>query len=58
MAGMIGTAGFADRVALEATGVVSPAAGIDGCCTEDGVVGLVDSAWSEGGWLVDGVSGR
>jgi hypothetical protein len=37
--------------------VVSPGAGKDGCCTEDGVVGFVDSARSDAGWLVEGVSG-
>jgi hypothetical protein len=38
--------------------VVSPAAGKDGCCTEEGVVGFVDSVASEAGRLVEGVSGR
>lgn len=57
-AGMIGTAGKADLVGFGATGVVSPAAGNDGCCVEEGVVGLVDSAASEVGRLVEGVSGR
>jgi hypothetical protein len=42
---------------LGATGVISPPAEI-GCCIEDGVVGLVESVFSDAGWLVEGVSGR
>jgi hypothetical protein len=57
-AGMIGTAGKAGFVGFEATGVVSPAAGNEVCCAEEGVVGFVDSAASEVGRLVEGVSGR
>ena len=56
-AGIIGTAGKADLVGLGATGVVSPGAGNEGCWVDDGVVGFVDSAASEAGWLVYGVSG-
>lgn len=57
-AGMMGTAGKANLVGFGATGVVSPAAGKEGCCVDDGVVGFVESAASEAGWLVEGVSGR
>jgi uncharacterized membrane protein len=32
-----------------ATGVESPPAGRGGCCIEEGVVGLVDSAFSDAG---------
>lgn len=59
IAGMTGRAGAAGLDAFGTTGVVSPGAGIDEGCTEDGVVGLVDdSACSDVGWLVEGVSGR
>jgi hypothetical protein len=57
-AGMIGTAGRADLVGFGATGVISPAAGNEDCCVEEGVVGFVDSAASDVGRLVEGVSGR
>ena len=55
---MIGTAGRADFVGFGATGVISPAAGREVCCVEEGVVGFVDSAVSDVGRLVKGVSGR
>lgn len=57
-AGIMGIAGKADFAGFGATGVLSPADGNEGCCVEDGVVGFVDSAASEGGRLVEGVSGR
>ena len=56
-AGIMGTAGNADLVGFGATGVVSPAAGSEGCCIEEGVVGFVDSVASDAGRLVEGVSG-
>ena len=57
-AGITGTAGKVDLLGFGATGVVSPGAGNEGCCIEDGVVGFVDSVASEAGRLVEGVSGR
>ena len=30
---------------------------MEDCCTDEGVVGLVESD-SDGGWIVEGVSGR
>ena len=58
MAGITGTAGTVVRLAgLVATGVVSVAADTEGCCSDEGVVGLVDSPASDTGWLVEGVSG-
>jgi hypothetical protein len=38
--------------------VISPCADIPWCCMEEGVVGFVEFVPSEGGWLVEGVSGR
>jgi hypothetical protein len=56
-----GTAGITGAVDFEgcfgATGVVSPPTGRICCCVEDGVVGFVDSAFSDVGWLVKGDSG-
>ncbi len=31
---------------------------VDVCWSEEGVVGVVDAASSDGGWAVEGVSGR
>lgn len=48
--GIAGTTGIVDfGGCLDATGVVSPPDGRAGCCVEDGVVGLVDSAFSDAG---------
>jgi hypothetical protein len=58
IAGMIGRAEVAGLEAFGVRGVVSPGAGIDGGCAEEGVVGSVDSVCSEAGWVVEGVSGR
>ena len=59
MAGIIGTAGIVDLcVVFGATGVVSPFAGIDWFCTDEGVVGCVESVSSDVGRFVEGVSGR
>lgn len=54
-AGIMGSVGTAGRIAF---GVVSRWAESDGGCADDGVVGLVDSACSDAGRLVEGVSGR
>lgn len=59
IAGITGTAGRVDRwEGFGATGVASPGTGKDGCWSDEGVVGLVDSSRSDVGWLVEGVSGR
>lgn len=55
IAGTTGTVDFCD--CFGATGVVSPPVGRN-CCMEEGVVGLVDPAFSDPGRLVKGVSGR
>ncbi len=56
--GTAGTTGIVDFWdCLGATGVVSPPAGTN-CGIEEGVVGLVDWAFSDPGRLVTGVSGR
>ncbi len=48
--GIAGTTGTVDLCDFfGATGVVSPPAGIECCCIEDGVVGLVDSVFSDAG---------
>ena len=56
-AGIIGKAGGGDLwTGLGGTGVLSPA--VTGTCEDEGVVGLVELASSDAGWLVEGVSGR
>jgi hypothetical protein len=47
IAGTTGTVDFCD--CFGATGVVSPPAELEFCCIEDGVVGLVDSVFSDAG---------
>jgi hypothetical protein len=57
--GIAGTTGTVDLCnCFGATGVVSRSAELEFFCIEDGVVGLVDSVFSDAGWLVEGVSGR
>lgn len=53
---MIGTA--TGRGAFVEPGVAGAGSACDVVCTEDGVVGVVEGAFSEGGCAVEGVSGR